>query len=109
MPLTATWGAREQWAPGDVAHFEYRCTESHDSADAHLWYRSHQVVTVVCEDPESDAWEGSTYDERSEAGTPKVYNVRFSDGFVGTVWEDELLVRSEFFYRPDPPSPLVID
>jgi hypothetical protein len=98
-------GLREAWDQGDQAQFEYHCYEGHDSADAQLWYRSHQVVTVLFED-ESDAWEGSTYDERAEAALPKVYRVRFADGFEGTAWEDELLTSVEHFYRPDPPAPL---
>jgi hypothetical protein len=95
---------KEAWQPGDVAHFEYHCNESADSAHAEWWYRSHQQVTVLGE-ADHDGWPGSTFIERSNAGQPKVYDIRWSDGFEGAVFEDELLTSPAGFERPAPPAP----
>lgn len=103
-------GVREHWMPGDRAHFEYHCNESHDSPDAQAWYHSHRPVTVVehasdygPDDP-NDPWSKMTYDDRAEAGMPKVYHVRHEDGFEHHAFEDELVDGPEDYYRPDPPS-----
>lgn len=77
----------------DLIWFEYHCTESHDSADAQMWYRSHQLVRIVdwqiTEDP---------------GVTPDTCTVRFADGFEGTAWADELCPNGPSdFYRPAPP------
>lgn len=102
----AMYGLREEWTPGDVAWFEYHCYEGHDSADAELWYHSHQRVTVEAP-AESDGWaddpELSTFDRRQDAGAPRAYRIRFTDGRVFTAVEDELFTLPQFFYRPDPP------
>lgn len=93
---------RDEIPPGSVRWFEYHCLESHDSADAKLWYRSHQQVTVgVCENPE---YGDLSQDERYEAGCPLAYGVKFSDGFTYTAMENELLLSQDEFYRPDPPK-----
>lgn len=92
---------REQWQPGEAAWFEYHCDESDSSVDVVLRDRSHQRVVVVGEEP-SDAWEGSSFRERGEAGQPKAYGVRFGDGFLGTAVEDELSDDRSVWYRPDP-------
>ena len=94
---------KESWSPGERAHFEYHCLESPDSSDAEIWYRSHQQVTVLKEE-ESDAWEGSTFEERGEEGQPKLYQVRFDDGLEWSVFEDELMTTPAGFYQPDPPA-----
>ena len=93
----------EAWQPGDTAWFEYHCNESPDSADAEVWYRSHQQITVLGE-ADHDGWPGSTFIERSEAGQPKVYRVRWADGFEYSVFEDELVNDRAAFERPDPPE-----
>lgn len=93
---------KESWFPGEKAYFEYHCLESHQSADAELWYRSHQEIEILSEE-DSDAWDGATLGERTETGHLKVYKVKFSDGFMGTAMEDELFVNPAGFYRPDPP------
>ena len=99
------WGGKEQWQPGERAHFEYHCWEHHDSADAQAWYRSHGQVTVLRENedgnPRSDM---PTHAERAEEGVPVTYQIRHDDGFEHTAFEDELLRGPEFFERPDPPS-----
>ena len=94
---------REQWEVGESAWFEYHCWESLESADAELWLRSHQRVVVVGE-AEHDGWPGSTREERTEAGQPKVYTVHFADGFEGDATEDELMTSRAAFERPAPPA-----
>lgn len=100
-------GTREQWQPGDRAHFEYHCLESPESTDAEAWYRSHRPVTVLAPG-EGDGWEGgyadSTRVERAEDGVPRTYRVRWDDGHEHDVFEDELLVHPRHFQRPDPPQ-----
>src|SRR6185437_15614932 len=95
-------GMREDWHPGDRAHYEYHCYEAHDSSDAELWYRSHQQVHVLGrgEDEDLDA----PLHERLEEGMPRVYQVRFGDGHEGDATEDELLTHPRHFTRPDPPA-----
>jgi len=92
---------REQWLPGDEAYFEYHCTEAHESAHAEWWYRSHQKIIVLGE-TDHDGWPGSTFRERAEASQPKVYSVRWPDGFEGAVFEDELLTSPSGYSRPEP-------
>src|SRR6185437_16357880 len=95
-------GMREDWHPGDRAHYEYHCYEAHDSSDAELWYRSHQQVHVLGrgEDEDLDA----PLHERLEEGMPRVYQGRFGDGHEGDATEDELLTHPRHFTRPDPPA-----
>ena len=105
-PSAASQYLREdEWKPGETAWFEYHCTESDDSADAKLWYHSHQKVTVVGRE-QADGWDwpGSTMRERGEAGAPRAYKVRFKDGYEWTAGEDELMTSRKGFYRPDPPK-----
>ncbi len=93
----------EGWNPGDLAHFEYHCYEGEDSADAELWHRTHQQVTVIS-GPYSDPSFGppaGTAAERADNGLPFTYTIRFTDGHEGDAWEDELLTSPEFFRRPD--------
>lgn len=83
--------------------FEYHCFESPSSTDSEVWYRSHQKVKVV----EIVEWgNGDTEEERGDTGEPRVYRVRFKDGFEYDVFEDELMDSPEDFYRPDPPRKL---
>lgn len=91
------------WAPGQTAWFEYHCWESVQSADADLWMRSHQRVTVTGWG-ESDGWELASPDERIEAGMPRVYGVRFEDGHEGTVFEDELAPHTGWWFCRHPPG-----
>jgi hypothetical protein len=87
---------------GETYWFEYHCWESLDSGDAKAWLRSHEQVTVIAEQ-DSDAWEGSTFTERAEAGQPRVFLARWADGFEWSVCEDELLTTRDDFCCPDPP------
>lgn len=87
---------------GKTMWFEYHCLESHDSSDAHLWYRSHQQVEVLAIE---HAGTGYNPKERSESGDPRVYRIRFRDGLVADVFEDELMDSPKRFFRPDPPKP----
>lgn len=98
---------REHWNPGEEAFFEYHCWESHESADAELWYRSHQKVTVLGPAEDWEGWDdsGMTFNERCEAGHARGYQVRFEDGFEYEVFEDELMEDRSGFHRPDPPEP----
>ena len=87
-----------------VLWFEYHCNESHDSPDAPLWYRSHQKVTVLkCCNPEYFKEEKS-FIARCDAALVLVYTVRFQDGHVGDVFEDELMSSKKHFDRPNPPK-----
>ena len=72
--------------------FEYRCWESEESSDADLWHRTHEPVTVV---GEVDLDEGS----RAEVG--RVWVVRFDDGYIGHVFDEELMKTSSQFQRDD--------
>lgn len=120
-------GNKERWQPGETAWFEYHCNESHDSAHAEWWYRSHQQVTVVSgptfDDQPVDTDPAWDFAARAESGNPNCYIVRFADGFseaaapdcagLGdsastegvTVFEDELVTDPKFFVRPNPPAP----
>lgn len=96
---------KENWRTLEQAWFEYHCLESEDSSDAELWHHSHQQVLILGED-EYESLPNSTFDERSEAGLPKVYRIRFADGCTHSAFEDELLVDPLGFYHPDPPPPI---
>lgn len=101
LPIADVENARKV---GDRLWFEYHCLESHQSADADLWYHSHQqceVLGMVINDG-YDIWSEA---ERYDCGHPMCYKVRFDDGFEHTVTEDELLDNQDDFCRPDPPRP----
>jgi hypothetical protein len=85
---------------GSKCWFEYHCYEGKDSADAHLWYRSHQPITIVSL---IEKGYGKTQQERGDNGHPAMYKIRFQDGFEGGVFEDEIMDSKKEFYRPDPP------
>lgn len=87
--------------PGKKYWFEYRCWESPDSADAELWYHSHQQVDVL---KREEPGYGKDEDERAYEGQPAVYEVIFKDGFKGTAMEDELLDSPEHYINADPPK-----
>src|SRR5690242_20469538 len=95
-------GARESWQPGESASYEYHCLESGGSQDAALWYRSHQRVTVLGRGADED--HPGTFTERTADGCPRVYRVRFGDGYESDAFEDELLDGPAWFTRPDPPK-----
>lgn len=95
---------KERWNPGETAHYEYHCLESPESSDAHLWYRSHQPVTVLHRNEGEPEAEHMTKEERGEEGIPWTYRVRFRDGHEGDAWEDELMTHPRHWYRPDPPK-----
>lgn len=87
---------------GATRFFEYHCNESHDSADAQLWYRSHQQVTVLnCDN--ADQCGLPKLCDREDAAEPLVYKIQFSDGYVGAAFEDELLTAGTDYCRPAPP------
>lgn len=81
--------------------FEYHCFESSASCDAELWYRSHQQVDVIEISGEGG---GDNIEERLNNGHPRTYKIRFDDGYIDDAFEDELLVSSNEFVRPDPPK-----
>lgn len=71
-----------------IQWFEYHCLEAEDSADAALWHRTHQRVTVL----RPLALRESDYE---------MYEIRFADGYVGHVMADELMRSRKQFCRPD--------
>lgn len=81
--------------------FEYHCYEGHDSADAELWYHSHQQITVL---KLIERGIGKTPNERGDNGHPAMYSVKFDDGFVADIFEDEIMNSQSDFFRPDPPK-----
>ncbi|MCW2317095.1 hypothetical protein M2322_002649 [Rhodoblastus acidophilus] len=95
-------GTKNSWRVGETAAFEYHCYMGHDSADAELWYRSHQPVTVLALVEKGN---GKTLMARRNNGEPRVYNVRFGDGFEYDACEDELLADSSFFSHECSPPP----
>lgn len=89
--------------PGTTAWFEYHCWESPESADAELWYHSHQQVTVLeCENAEY--FGDMTQIQRADAACLLAYKIKFADGFTHVATEDELVDSREEFYCPDPPT-----
>ena len=88
---------------GHTFWFEYHCYEGHDSADAKVWYRSHQQC-VVQDFADCDPAAFTTFEERADAGHSIVYRVRFADGLEWDVFEDELLDSRDQFCRSDPPK-----
>ena len=81
--------------------FEYHCLESPKSADAQLWYRSHQQVRVL---GISERGVGLTFTERCENACPRMYRIRFADGFERDAFEDELVRDAKHFCSPAPPQ-----
>lgn len=99
-PLPTTDDVR---SVGQKLYFEYHCEESHESGDAELWYRSHQLVTVIGFAP-NDGWDIQSLNERCECGCSIMYKIQFSDGWTGEAFEDELLDSEEEYDSPDPPK-----
>jgi len=90
------------WNPGEMAYFEYHCYMGHDSADAELWYRTHQPVLVV---KMTNPGVGRTYNDRADSGAPRMYRIRFLDGLVSEAFEDELFTDTKYWRRLfNPPS-----
>ena len=87
---------------GNTYWFEYHCYEGHDSADAQLWYRSHQKVKVLSL---VEKGYGKTKIERGDNGQPAVDKIQFEDGFIGDAMEDEIMYSTSEFFRPNPPKP----
>lgn len=87
---------------GQRVWFEYHCNESHDSADAELWYHSHQKC-VILGLAECDGHDIQSESERFESGCLLVYVVQFEDGKKFHACEDELMTNKKNFCRPDPP------
>lgn len=88
---------------GQRLWFEYHCWESHQSADAELWYHSHQECTVLGM-VECDGADIFKQSDRYESGCIIVYRVRFDDGQEFDACEDELFENRDNFCRPDPPK-----
>jgi len=84
-----------------VLWFEYHCFESMDSCDAELWLHSHQQVTVLSI---VERGFGKTPKERGHNGEPRIYKIRFNDGFEYDAFEDELMRTPKEFVRPAPPT-----
>lgn len=89
---------------GKECWFEHHCEESHSSCDAHLWYRSQQKVKVL---KISQSGGGNTIEKRVEAGDPRVYRIKFADGFEFDAFEDEVLNSPSEFVNQPPPLPPV--
>ena len=87
---------------GDTCWFEYHCNESHKSEHAQVWYRSHQKV-VILKLQDCDGIGIFSQKERFEEAIQLIYQVRWSDGFIHDVFEDELLDSNTEFCRPQPP------
>jgi hypothetical protein len=90
------------WEPGQLLAFEYHCWRSHESGDAELWYRDHQMVTIIAVDLTCDGYKAfqagvTSANERIEEGIPVAYVARFADGHEHTVLEDELFIDTGFF------------
>lgn len=94
-------GQTEYRKDGDVCWFEYHCFESIVSQDYQLWLHSHQQVEIIKIETYGN---GLTKVERGENGEPACYLVKFNDGYIYTVFEDELLDNITEFYRPEPPK-----
>ena len=88
---------------GDKFLFEYHCWESPDSSDFDLWLHSHQPVKVI---GISQKWDGISEKDRYEWGQLNHYKIRFPDGYIHEAGEDELLISSKDFCRPNPPQTL---
>ena len=88
---------------GKTFWFEYHCLESKDSCDVELWKRSQQKVKVLSI---KEYGEGKTKLERLDNGTPRIYKIKFNDGFTGDAFEDELIASPKNFERPAPPKDL---
>lgn len=87
--------------------YEYRCYEGIDSADVHLWYRSHQQVEVI--DIAEPGGMLKTLEERGEEGMPRTYNIKFVDGLVAEAWEDEIVESPDEFIMVPPPVDMLRD
>jgi hypothetical protein len=92
---------KDQWEPGDTAHFEYHCLMDPSSSDYHLWKRTQQPVTVLGLHPQGEDFRNElpTGAERADEGLPLTYQVRFGDGHEDSATEDELLVHPKHFSR----------
>ncbi len=64
---------------GQKAWFTYKCLESEESNDAILWHHTNQPVTIL---------KRLTNIDECEVG--RMYSVKFNDGLVYDVFEDEL-------------------
>lgn len=101
LPIADVENARKV---GDKLWFEYHCNESHDSADAELWYHSHQQCEVLGM-VQNDGYDIRSQKIRYDCGHPLCYQVRFDDGLDFCATEDELLNSRDEFFRPDPAKP----
>ena len=66
---------------GDRVLFEYNCWKSSESKDAELWFRTGKCVDIVGVLREDLV-------DVEEVGY--MYKVKFDDGFVGDVFDDEI-------------------
>lgn len=86
---------------GKELWFEYHCDESPSSADYQMYLHSHQkckVIEIV------ELGGGDTSLERGDNGEPRVYKVKFEDGYEWVAFEDEIMDSPDEFERPDPPK-----
>jgi GNAT superfamily N-acetyltransferase len=95
-------GNKNQWHSGEAAFFEYHCNRAHDSGDAEVWYRSHQPVTIL---KTVHVGVGRTFSSRGNNGEPKIYKVKWNDGFEHDVFEDELFSDSSYWNEQFCPPP----
>ena len=74
-------------------YFEYHCYEGEDSSDAELWHHTHQQVEVIRK--------LRNIEEVDEADYGRMYEVKFPDGLIYNVCDDELVKSPTDYYRPD--------
>lgn len=94
-------GHKDEWKPGETAHFEYHCLMDPESSDYRLWQRTQQPVTVIGKSSHGEDFSAElpTGAERGEEGVPMSYDIRFADGHEDGAMEHELLTHPKYFSR----------
>jgi hypothetical protein len=85
----------------------YECSGWEDQAEAGpiLRQHTHQVVKVVRRHYADGSKRGMNKHQRcTSEGYPDMYQVRFSDGQLWSVFENELMTSKAQFTRPHPPG-----
>jgi len=94
---------KNSWKKGETAYFEYHCAQSDCSPDAPIWYRSQQPVEVL--GVREKGMGRSIEDRVVNNGSPRVYQVRFRDGHVHDIFENELVTDPKFFQGAEYAAP----
>ncbi len=71
----------KEFLNGQKAWFTYKCLKSEESNDVILWHHTNQLVTILKRLTDID-----------ECEVGRMYSVKFNDGLVYDVFEDELSV-----------------